>query len=153
MAMAITKIYHKVGLLILNSDRTKFLVCQKYRRNVTDAYIMPGGQNDEQDDIECLKNEIAEELSCELDIPSLKYIGNYRDIAAGFSDRNVEIKLYEGKIIGEPVASTEVEKVHWIGFSDMQNKNVSSIIRTKIMPDILDRQILIPDTADISLDI
>lgn len=134
--------YNKIGLLILNDDSTKFLVCQKYRENVTAEYIMPGGKNDEQDDMLCLKNEIDQELGCQVDFYSVELVGIYSDTAAGFSDRDVEIKLYKGRLIGQPTPMTEVEYIHWIGKGDIENKQVSSIIRTKILPDIIERKIL-----------
>lgn len=75
--------YNKIGLLILNEDGTKFLVCEKYSQFVTSDYIMPGGKFEEETEIECLKNEIREELNCEIDVKSLKYIAEYTDVAAG----------------------------------------------------------------------
>ncbi len=135
--------YNKVGLLILSEDKSKFLVCQKYAHNFTVEYIMPGGKKDENDDLECLKNEIKQELNCEIDFDSLQMIGIYEDMAAGRSDRDVQIKLYSGKIIGHPIASTEIEKVHWINKNFVDDIRVSSIVRNKIIPDIVARNILL----------
>lgn len=134
--------YNKIGLLILNEDRTKFLVCQKFAQNVTADYIIPGGQNDEGDELECLKNEIKEELNCEVDFTTLQYVNTYEDEAAGRPDRTVEIKLYEGTIIGQPVASTEIEELHWIGIEAINDAHVSPIIRNKILPDLILKQII-----------
>ena len=55
--------YNKIGLLVLSSDFTKFLVCEKYPENVTSDYIMPGGQFQETTVEECLRNEIKEAAS------------------------------------------------------------------------------------------
>lgn len=134
--------YNKIGLLILNDDATKFLVCQKFAQNVTADYIMPGGKNDENDDYECLKNEIKQELNCEVDFDTLQFVNKYEDIAAGRPDRTVEIKLYAGKIIGNPTPSTEIEKLHWIGGDAIENPQVSPIVRNKIIPDLLSKNIL-----------
>jgi len=134
--------YNKVGLLVLNDDQTKFLVCQKFPQNVTADYIMPGGQLTEDSDIECLRNEIKEELNCEVDEGSLELVGEYTDVAAGRPERDVSIKLYRGKIIGDPKPSTEVEFVHWIGKDMSANSIVSPIVRNKIIPDLVSRQIL-----------
>jgi 8-oxo-dGTP pyrophosphatase MutT (NUDIX family) len=129
--------YNKIGLLILNDDATKFLVCQKYAQNVTADYIMPGGKNDENDDYECLKNEIKQELNCTVDFTSLQYLNAYEDVAAGRPDRTVEIKLYTGKIIGTPTPSTEIETLHWIGAEAEEAQRVSPIARHKIIPYLL----------------
>lgn len=37
--------FNKIGLLLLNEDQTKFMVCEK--DNFTSDFIMPGGQLDE----------------------------------------------------------------------------------------------------------
>ncbi len=134
--------YFKIGLLILNKNRTKFLVCEKYPQFVTSLYIMPGGKLEEKDDLTCLQNEIKEELNCGIDFSSLKLIGEYEDIAAGRPDRKVKIRLYQGKIIGEPTPSTEIKALHWIGKEDLDNPKLSPIIRNKILPDLIKRGIL-----------
>ena len=134
--------YFKIGLLILNKNRTKFLVCEKYPQFVTDLYIMPGGKLEEKDDLTCLQNEIKEELSCRVDVSSLKLIGEYEDVAAGRPDRKVKIRLYQGKIIGDPTPSTEIKTLHWIGKEDLDNPKLSPIIRNKILPDLIKRKIL-----------
>ncbi len=134
--------YNKIGLLILNDDGTKFLVCEKSPENVTSDFIMPGGLLEEESETECLKNEIKEELDCEVDVSSLKLIGEYEDAAAGKPDRNVSIRLYSGKIKGEPKPSAEIKKIHWIGKEGADNPRVSPIIRNKIIPDLVKRKIL-----------
>ena len=121
--------YNKIGLLVLNTDSTKFLVCEKYPENVTSDYIMPGGLFQEATVEECLKNEIKEELNCEVDFSTLMYVNEYTDIAAGHPDRDVSIKLYVGALIGIPTPSTEVKELHWIGKGDIENEKVSPIIR------------------------
>ena len=134
--------FNKIGLLVLNSQQTKFLVCEKSKENVTADYIMPGGQLEENSMEECLKNEIKEELNCKIDFKTLKYIGEYIDIAAGMPDKDVSIKLYKGDLIGKPEPSTEIKFVHWIGKEDKNNRKVSPIIRNKIIPDLVRRKIL-----------
>ena len=69
---------------------------------------MPGGQF-EEDTIETyLKNEVKEELDCEVDFATLEYIVEYADVTAGRRDRDVSIKLYKGDLIGTPQPSTEI---------------------------------------------
>ena len=134
--------YNKIGLLVLSSDFTKFLVCEKYPENVTSDYIMPGGQFQETTVEECLRNEIKEELSCEVDFSTLMYVNEYTDTAAGHPERDVSIKLYVGSLIGTPTPSTEVKELHWIGKEDTENERVSPIIRNKIIPDLVNRKLL-----------
>lgn len=133
--------FNKIGLLLLNKDRTKFLVCEK--DNFTSDFIMPGGQLEVgESDIDCLKRELSEELATELDESSLKYIGEYIDIAAGDQTKDVSIKLYSGEIIDTPKPSSEIINFYWIGKDDLVNPRLSPIIKNKILPDIINKNIL-----------
>lgn len=133
--------FNKIGLLLLNDDQTKFLVCEK--NNFTSDFIMPGGQLDEdENDIDCLSREIEEELAAKIDKKSLKFIADYIDVAAGDSTKNVSIKLYQGQIIGKPKPSAEIIKFHWLGKNDLKHSRVSPIIKNKILPDLITRKIL-----------
>jgi 8-oxo-dGTP pyrophosphatase MutT (NUDIX family) len=134
--------WYKIALLVLNDDSTKFLVCEKDKDNITNLYIMPGGQMEEQSAEECLRSEIKEELGCRVDFRSLKYIDEFTDIAAGDPDHEVAIDLYQGKLIGEPTPSSEIKHIHWIGKKDKDNPKVSPIIRNKIIPALTERGIL-----------
>lgn len=136
-------LYNKIGLLVLNEDQTKFLVCEKDADNITAQYIMPGGQLFEENYLECLRNEIKEELACAVNEESLELIGEYEDIAAGHTDETVKITLYQGELIGTPVPSSEIKKIHWIGKEDVNSDKVSAIICHKIIPDLIIRKILI----------
>ncbi|HLC89834.1 MAG TPA: NUDIX domain-containing protein [Patescibacteria group bacterium] len=136
--------YNKIGLLVLNNDQTKFLVCEpgnNYTEKSVTQYLMPGGQLEEKSDLECLQREIKEELDCDIDENSLELIGEYTDIAA-VPGRDVMIRLYQGKLIGEPKPSTEIGVLHWIGKEDLTNQKVSPIIRNKIIPGLIKREIL-----------
>ena len=134
--------YNKIGLLVLSADESAFLVCEKSLDFDTDDYIMPGGVLTEDSDEDCLRNEISEELDCAIDFSTLRFVGEYTDIASGFTDRDVSIKLYQGKLIGVPRPCSEIEYLHWIGKGDAENPRVSPIIRNKIIPDLVKRKIL-----------
>lgn len=134
--------YRKIGLLILNEDATKFLVCEKWPQFVTSDYIMPGGKFEEESEIETLKAEIKEELNCDVDLDSIEYVGEYTDVAAGRPDRDVSMRLYRGRILGVPTPSTEIREVHWIGKEAASDAKTSPIIRNKIIPDLVRRNIL-----------
>ena len=136
--------YNKIGLLVLDANQKKFLVCEpgeKYTVKTVTQYLMPGGKLEERSDVECLKAEIKEKLDCDVDVSSLALIGEYTDIAAT-PGRDVMIRLYRGKLIGDPKPSTEIGALHWIGKDDLTNQNVSPIIRNKIIPDLIDKKII-----------
>jgi len=136
--------YNKIGLLILNESKDKFLVCEpgeKYEEKRVTQYLMPGGQLEGESDIKCLEREIKEELNCNLELNSLEFINEYIDIAAT-PGKDVMIRLYSGKLIGEPKPSSEIGALHWIGKEDLMNQEVSPIIRNKIIPDLIEKKII-----------
>jgi len=135
--------YNKVGLLVLNSDSTKFLVCMKAKSAKDYFYLMPGGKIEKgETDVDCLIREIKEELSCKVDLSSLKFIAEYKDVAAGHPDRDVLIKLYLGNLIGVPVPSMEIKEIHWVGKEAVNDPKNSPILANKIIPDLVKKKIL-----------
>lgn len=133
--------FNKIGLLLLNEDQTKFLVCEK--NYFTADFIMPGGRLEEnEDDIECLSREIKEELDVETDKESLVFVNEYIDVAAGDETKDVSIKLYRWKIIGEPKPSNEIINFYLIGKNDIAHPRLSPIIKNKILPDLIAKNIL-----------
>ena len=133
--------FNKVGLLLLSEDHKKFMVCEK--DNFTTDYILPGGRIEEgETDTECLIREIREELDVQLDASSLEFIGQYIDVAAGDHTKDVSIRLYGGKVIGELRPSHEIISFSWLGRDDLVTDRVSPIIRNKILPDLTVRGII-----------
>lgn len=136
--------YNKIGLLVLNEDKTKFLVCEPgsaYLEKRVTQYLMPGGQLNEDSEEECLKAEIKEELDAEIDFNTLELVGDYTDVAAT-PGKDVMIRLYQAELLDKPKASTEIGALHWIGKEDLNNEKVSLIIRNKIIPDLIARKII-----------
>lgn len=133
--------FNKIGLLLLNDDQSKFLTCEK--NNFTTDLIMPGGQREDgENDTECLAREIGEEMAVKLDEMNLKFIGEYTDVAGGDSTKDVAIKLYKGKVIGEPKPSAEIIRFYWLGKDDLTNPRLSPVIKNKIIPDLIAKKIL-----------
>lgn len=135
---------HKSALLILNEEKTKFLVNRKSKDDVTSQWLMPGGSIEEGETIEeSLVREIKEELDCDLDLTGLARIGVYEAPAAGQPEKMVNIQLYSGSITEIPKPSSEIVALSWLGKEDKNNQEVSEIIRTKIIPDLVARHILL----------
>lgn len=138
MSNQIVHIY-KFGLVVIENNR--LLLCQPY---AFDDLILPGGMKEgSETHIQNLTREIREELGEEalLDESSVTYLGRFEDIAAGRTQRLVEIDLYLGKISGPLKASSEIKILHWFSPDDDPSR-LSPIIRNRILPFLIERELL-----------
>ena len=127
----------KYGLIILKDG--KLLINRKYG---TKLFLMPGGKREEGESVEdCIAREIKEEHECEIVKDSLKHFGDFEDMAANEPNTIVSVRLFTGKIIGEPQASSEIEEQVWFSKEDSQ-EILSPTLRNKIFPAILERGLL-----------
>lgn len=94
-------------------------------------YTLGGKIEAEEDDYECLKREIKEEIGCEVEEKSIKFLKEFEDKTHGGGILNV--RLYEGNLIGEPKPSSEIVE---IGYFDTNSdpKNLSVIAKRVIFP-------------------
>lgn len=121
----------KYGLALIRDN--KLLVCKPF---AFDDYILPGGIREGNETfVDGLEREIKEELGPDATLVrnSLKYFGNFEDLAAGRKDVLVEIELYLGEVQGELKAASEIKDLVWFSKSDDRNL-LSAIIRNKILP-------------------
>lgn len=120
----------KVGLLLTNAK--SFLVT---RKQGTTAFLMPGGRLEQNEsDSEALEREIREELNCQLNIKSLKYIGDFTDVAANEPNSTITVRLYSGTITGSPVASSEIAELKWFDAKGDDRACLARSIQNKILP-------------------
>ena len=127
----------KYGLVIVKNK--KFLI---NRKKGTSLFLMPGGKPEKGESIEaCLVREIKEEHSCELVKSSVKFFGDFEDMAANEPNTIIFMKVYLGKIVGEPKISSEIAEQRWFGKED--NKEIlSPIIRNKILPALIEKKVI-----------
>jgi len=94
-------------------------------------YTLGGKIEEGESDIECLKREVKEEIDCEIEEGSIKFLKEFQDEAHGGGILNV--RLYEGELIGEPKPSSEIVE---IGYFDTNSdpKNLSVIAKKVIFP-------------------
>lgn len=131
----------KAGILITKDNR--LLLCRK--NNATSKLIIPGGSIElGESPEECIIREIHEELGSGVQVSELRYLGTYEDDAA-FDDpaihKTVQIILYQGKLTGSPVPSSEISELVWFE-SQLDINELSPIIKNKILPDLLNRKVL-----------
>lgn len=80
-----------------------------------DAWYLPGGKREGgETDEACLSREIKEELSVDLELKSLEYLGTFRAQAHGKAEGVVvQMTCYTGDYTGELEANQEVEEFAW----------------------------------------
>lgn len=120
----------KVALAVFKDK--KILQVRTSKQN--QIFFTLGGKLEENEsEIECLKREVKEETGCDLDESSLKFLITFQDVAHGKGGALVNIRVYEGKLIGSPKPSSEVVE---IGYFDTHSdkKNLSTIAQRTIFP-------------------
>lgn len=134
---------YKSGLLILHADNTSFLAVKKNDPKMQE-WIMPGGKIEPgETPEEALAREIKEELQCRIELKSVYFINEYEAPAAGAPGMMLHLKLYSGTLLGNPVASAELSLLGWLGKQDAINMEASETIRTKIIPDLVSKGMLV----------
>lgn len=95
-------------------------------------YTLGGTLKEGETDIECLKREVYEEVGCAIDEGSLKFLYEFLGPAHGHNAL-LSIRLYEGKLKGEPKVRSEVFEMGYFD-SKSPKKHLSEIAQTKIFP-------------------
>ncbi|MDR2237861.1 MAG: NUDIX domain-containing protein [Chryseobacterium sp.] len=85
-----------------------------------DKYYIPGGKREAgETDKQALIREIYEELSVTIDSNTLRFIGVFEAQAHGHAEGiTVRMTCYSGEYSGELKASSEIEEIKWLSFSD-----------------------------------
>jgi 8-oxo-dGTP pyrophosphatase MutT (NUDIX family) len=138
---------YKIGLAYIRNN--SLLLCRPF---AFDLLIMPGGiLQPNENVIDNLIRQVAEELgeSAKLDTSSLKYLGNFSDVAAGKTERTVEIELYLGSVNGNLKASSEIKELVWFSPED-DWEQLSLIVKNKIFPFLLESGFLSFPPTEIS---
>lgn len=120
----------KVGLLAFKEHKVLMALSRG-----KDKYYMPGGKRDgNETDHDCLIREIQEELSTDLMPETIKYYGTFEDQAHG-KPQGVMIRMicYIANLKGEPKASSEIEKLDYLGFD---RKLETGTVAHKIFDDL-----------------
>ncbi|QBD75532.1 NUDIX domain-containing protein [Ktedonosporobacter rubrisoli] len=100
---------HTVGLAIFQDARLLLV-----RKRNTMKFMLPGGKIDPgESETECIVREIYEELQSHVQLETLRFLGNYTDLAANELDAMVTMKLYTGQITNPPQPSREIEEIYW----------------------------------------
>lgn len=124
------KIFKKVALAVFKEK--KLLQVRTKKQN--HVFFTLGGKLEKgEEEIECLKREVLEEIGCKIDGASLKFLHEFEDVAHGKGGDLVKIRMYKGKLIGVPKPSSEIVE---IGYFDTKSnkKHLSVIAQRTIFP-------------------
>ncbi|WP_347217161.1 NUDIX domain-containing protein [Chryseobacterium sp.] len=85
-----------------------------------DKYYIPGGKRETgETDEQALIREIEEELNVMVDKSTLNYIGTFEAQAHSHAEGiMVKMTCYSGQYSGELKASSEIEEIKWLHYSD-----------------------------------
>lgn len=122
------RVIFKVALAVFKDKK----ILQVRTKKQPEVFYTLGGKIEKgESDIDCIKREVKEELGCQVDETSLRFLKEFEDVAHDGGILNV--RLYEGKLIGKPKPSSEVVE---IGYFDTSSdpKNLSVIAKRTIFP-------------------
>lgn len=123
-------IIRKVALAVFKGKK----IMQVRSAKQKDVFFTLGGKPEKgETEAEALKREVKEEVGCDIDESSLKFLTEFKDIAHGKEGDVVAIRMYEGKLIGEPGPSSEIAEIGWFD-SNSDKKNLSVIAQRTIFP-------------------
>ncbi|MEK7616784.1 MAG: NUDIX domain-containing protein [Patescibacteria group bacterium] len=128
------RIIQKVALAVFKDK--KIMLVRSSRKDEI-FYSLGGKIKMGESDLECLRREVFEEVGCAIEEGSLKFLHEFEGPAHGTKGR-LNIRMYAGRLIGEPKVSSEVFE---IGYFDTNSpkKNLSEIAQTIIFPWLKER--------------
>lgn len=124
------RIIKKIALAVFQDK--KVLMVRSHTQD--DVFYSLGGKLEkDESEIECLKREIKEEVGCEIEEKSLKYLVELEDIAHGKEESLLNLKLYKGKLIGEVKPSSEIVEIAYFDTS-VDKKHLSIFAKRTLFP-------------------
>jgi len=123
------RIIKKVALAVFKDKKMLQVRTNKHEK----IFFTLGGKFEEgEDDLACLKREVKEEIDCEIEPNSIKFLKEFEDVAHGYEDTLLNVRLYEGNLIGEPKPSSEIVEIKYMDSKDKENLSV--IAKRTIFP-------------------
>ena len=120
-----------VAAIVVDSNGNTLLV----RKTGTDAFMQPGGKPEPNEShLNTLNREIQEELGCQINERSAKYLGCFRAKAANETGWIVEAELYKVQLNGEPTPSAEIAELICVNPSKLPNLILAPLTEFYVLP-------------------
>jgi ADP-ribose pyrophosphatase YjhB (NUDIX family) len=109
------KLIDKLAWILINKNA--ILSTKSYGK---DKYYIPGGKREQgETDTQALYREIKEELSVELKIETLQFVGEFQAQAHGHPEGTiVKMTCYMADYTGELKPDSEIEEIIWLNHAD-----------------------------------
>lgn len=106
-----------------------------------DTYYIPGGKREgKEKDEETLIRECKEELTIDIKKETIKYYGTFEAQAHGKSEGVlVKMTCYTAEFEGEIKASSEIQEIRWLDYSDLDR---ISPVDKLIFRDLYDKKLI-----------
>ena len=109
------KLIDKLAWILINDNA--ILSTKSYGK---DKYYIPGGKREEgETDVQALCREIKEELSVDLKIETLQFVGEFQAQAHGHPEGTiVKMTCYMADYTGDLKPDSEIEEIIWLNHAD-----------------------------------
>lgn len=124
------EVIQKVALAVFSGKKI-LQVRTKKQKNI--FFTLGGKIKPGESEIECLKREVWEEIGCSLKESTIRFLHEFEDVAHGKARALVNIRMYQGELIGSPKPSSEVVEIGWFD-TKSDKKYLSTIAQRTIFP-------------------
>ncbi|MEO1404028.1 MAG: NUDIX domain-containing protein [Cyanobacteria bacterium J06635_1] len=111
------------------------------RKRNTSKFMFPGGKlNPGESRLDAVVREVQEELSCQVDLATVDFLGEFVTEAANEANTQLVANVYSGALIGKPVPSNEIEELLWLSSpSRYPLTQLAPLITDCVWPRLFDR--------------
>ena len=109
------------------------------RKRNTCKFMFPGGKfNPGESDLDCLVREVQEELGCQVDTDTVRFLGEFMTQAANEPNTQLIARVYKGRLLGDPAPSNEIEEIAWLDHCSKVKWAIAPLISECVLPRLVE---------------